>query len=115
MRRILLVAAVAAAASAGLVACGSQSAPSGGAAPSSGCQSELYQKGALTVATDNPVFTPWFEKNNPANGKGYESAVAYAIAAQMGFSKPQVHWVHESFTSAYAPGPKKFDFDINEV
>jgi polar amino acid transport system substrate-binding protein len=131
MRRILLVAAVAAAASTGLGACGSQSTAGSGAAPSSSArssssaaaascsnssiQSELYQKGALTVATDNPVFTPWFQKNNPSNGKGYESAVTYAIAAQMGFAKSQVHWIHEAFTSAYAPGPKKFDFDINEV
>jgi polar amino acid transport system substrate-binding protein len=125
MRRILLVAAVAAVVSTGLAACGSASTSSGGAAPggsgsaascsNASIQHELYQKGALTVATDNPVFTPWFENNSPANGKGYESAVAYAIAAQLGFTKTQVHWIHEPFTSAYAPGPKKFDFDINEV
>jgi polar amino acid transport system substrate-binding protein len=125
MRRILLVAAVAAAASTGLAACGSVSTSSGGAAPggsgiaancsNASIQHELYQKGVLTVATDNPVFTPWFENNNPSNGKGYESAVAYAIAARLGFTKAQVHWIHEPFTSAYAPGPKKFDFDINEV
>ncbi len=125
MRRILLVAAIAAAASTGLAACGSSGTPSGGSSPSSSAsaascsnssiQSQLYQKGSLTVATDNPVFTPWFVKNDPVNGKGYESAVAYAIAAQLGFAKAQVHWVHEPFTSAYAPGPKKFDFDINEV
>jgi len=71
--------------------------------------------GVLTVATDSPVFPPWFEHNNPANGKGYESAVAYAIAAQLGFSKSQVQWAKEPFNNAYAPGPKKFDFDINEV
>jgi polar amino acid transport system substrate-binding protein len=125
MRRILLVAAVAAAASTGLAACGSSGTPSAGSPPSSSAsaascsnssiQSELFQKGALTVATDTPVFTPWFEQNNPSNGKGYESAVGYAIATAMGFTKPEVHWVHEPFTSAYAPGPKKFDFDINEV
>jgi polar amino acid transport system substrate-binding protein len=112
--------------STGLVACGSQSTPSSGSASSSGAaaaascskasiQPELYQKGVLTVATDNPVFSPWFQGNNPSNGKGYESAVAYAIGAQLGFAKSQVHWVHEAFTSSYAPGPKKFDFDINEV
>ena len=78
-------------------------------------QSELYTKGVLTVATDNPVFTPWFVKNKPSNGLGYESAVAYAIAAQLGFTKSQVVWVTEPFSSSYAPGPKKFDFDINEI
>jgi len=61
------------------------------------------------------VFTPWFVKNKPSNGQGYESAVAYAIARQLGFSNSQVVWVTEPFSSSYAPGPKKFDFDINEI
>ena len=122
MRRILLAAA-AAALGTGLMACGSSgsgSSTSTGAAAAGSCsstaiQGELYQKGALTVATDNPVYTPWFVNNKPSNGQGYESAVAYAIAAQLGFKNSQVRWVTEPFTSAYAPGPKKFDFDINEV
>jgi polar amino acid transport system substrate-binding protein len=122
MRRILLAAA-AAALGTGLMACGSSgsgSSTSTGAAAAGSCssaaiQGELYQKGALTVATDNPVYTPWFVNNKPSNGQGYESAVAYAIAAQLGFKNSQVRWVSEPFTSAYAPGPKKFDFDINEV
>jgi polar amino acid transport system substrate-binding protein len=105
------------------MACGSSgsgSSTSTGAAAAGSCssaaiQGELYQKGALTVATDNPVYTPWFVNNKPSNGQGYESAVAYAIAAQFGFKNSQVRWVSEPFTSAYAPGPKKFDFDINEV
>ena len=75
----------------------------------------LFKSGVLTVATDNPVYTPWFVNNTPKNGKGYESAVAYAVAAQLGFSKSQVTWVHEPFNSVYSPGPKAFDFDINEV
>jgi polar amino acid transport system substrate-binding protein len=125
MRRIL-IAAMAAAVGTGLVACGSSSstgstaaspASSGAAASCSqaGIQKDLYSKGVLTVATDNPVFTPWFVSNKPSNGKGYESAVAYAIAAQLGFKASQVTWVTEPFTSSYAPGPKKFDFDINEI
>ena len=75
----------------------------------------LYTKGKLTVATDNPVYTPWFVNNKPSDDKGYESAVAYAIAAQLGFKPSQVVWVTEPFSSSYAPGPKKFDFDINEI
>jgi polar amino acid transport system substrate-binding protein len=75
----------------------------------------LHTPGQLTVATDNPVYPPWFVKNTPTNGKGYESAVAYAIASKLGFPKSRVTWVHEPFTSSYAPGPKAFDFDINEV
>jgi polar amino acid transport system substrate-binding protein len=84
----------------------------------SGCapaQLHLYKSGHLTVATDSPAYTPWFAGNQPKNGKGYESAVAYAIAAKLGFKKSQVHWTIESFDSSYAPGPKAFDFDINEI
>jgi polar amino acid transport system substrate-binding protein len=127
MRRMAL-AAVAAAAAAGLAACGS-SAPSGsassggasgGASAASSCsnsaiQSMLFTKGALTVATDKPAYPPWFTGNNPSNGKGYESAVTYAIAKQLGFTPGQVHWAYEPFDASYAPGPKKFDFDINEI
>jgi polar amino acid transport system substrate-binding protein len=119
MMRRIAIAAVAAAAAAGLAACGS----SGGASTTSatlsctyaGIQSHLYQHGALTVATDKPAYPPWFSGNNPADGKGYESAVAYAIAKQLGFKPSQVHWAYEPFDASYAPGPKKFDFDVNEI
>ncbi len=122
MKPRFAAAAVTAVAVAGLAACGSSAAPSGGASSAStasctysGVQNELYQKGALTVATDKPVYSPWFENNNPANGKGYESAVAYAVAKQLGFKPSQVHWAYEPFNNSYSPGPKKFDFDINEI
>jgi polar amino acid transport system substrate-binding protein len=75
---------------------------------------EIHQ-GTLTVATDEPAYTPWFESNKPTNGKGYESAVAYAIAGELGVSKSGVKWVVEPFDSSYIPGPKSFDFDINEI
>ena len=114
-------------ASAGLAGCASSSSSaspgsgtSGSASAAASCtntsiQGELYAKGQLTVATDSPVYSPWFVNNQPTNGKGYESAVAYAVAAQLGFSKSQVKWAYEPFDSSYAPGPKKFDFDINEI
>jgi polar amino acid transport system substrate-binding protein len=125
MRRILITAAVAAL-GAGLAACGSSGSggtvSSGGTASAAaasctyaGVQKELYTKGVLTVATDKPAYPPWFEDNNPANGKGYESAVAYAVAKQLGFKNSQVKWAYEPFNDSYAPGPKKFDFDINEI
>ncbi len=122
MRRVAL-AAVTAAVAAGLAACGSSASPSAsgsGTASTVSCtyagiQSHLYQHGVLTVATDKPAYPPWFEGNNPANGKGYESAVAYAIAKQLGFKAAQVHWAYEPFDASYAPGPKKFDFDVNEI
>ena len=97
---------------------GSGTSGSGSAAASctnSSIQGELYAKGVLTVATDKPVYPPWFVNNQPTNGQGYESAVAYAVASQLGFSKSQVKWAYEPFDSSYAPGPKKFDFDINEI
>jgi len=78
-------------------------------------QGQLYAKGQLTVATDQPAYTPWFVNNQPSNGQGYESAVAYAVAKELGFAKDQVKWAYEPFDSSYAPGPKKFDFDINEI
>jgi polar amino acid transport system substrate-binding protein len=122
MRRIMIT-AVGTALMAGLAACGSSggSASSGSTSASaasctnSGIQKDLYAKGVLTVATDKPAYPPWFSGNDPANGKGYESAVAYAVAAQLGFKKSQVKWAYEPFNDSYAPGPKKFDFDINEV
>jgi polar amino acid transport system substrate-binding protein len=100
---------------------GTASSASGGtASAAASCsnaaiQPDLYAKGQLTVATDSPAYSPWFENNQPANGEGYESAVAYAVAATLGFSKTQVKWVVEPFDSSYAPGPKRFDFDVNEI
>ena len=74
-----------------------------------------YAKGKLTVATDNPVYTPWFVNNKPSNGKGYESAVVYAIAKLLGVTKSNVNWVTEPFNASYTPGAKSFDFDVNEI
>jgi polar amino acid transport system substrate-binding protein len=126
MRRIMIAAAVVAIGTS-LAACGSSgsgssgsSSPTASASAAASCSKAaigklLYQPGVLTVGTDKPVYPPWFIGNNPANGKGYESAVAYAIAKQLGFSKSQVKWAYEPFNNSYAPGPKKFDFDINEI
>ena len=75
----------------------------------------LHTPGQLTVATDSPAYPPYFENNKPSNGKGFESAVAYAVAKQLGFGASKVKWVTEPFDNSYAPGPKSFDFDINEI
>jgi polar amino acid transport system substrate-binding protein len=74
-----------------------------------------HTKGVLTVATDSPAYPPYFEHNNPKNGEGLESAVAYAVAKKLGYAPDKVKWVVEPFDSSYAPGPKSFDFDINEI
>jgi polar amino acid transport system substrate-binding protein len=75
----------------------------------------LHAPGVLTVATDSPAYPPYFENNKPSNGQGFESAVAYAIASKLGFTPSEVKWTVEPFDSSYAPGPKSFDFDINEI
>lgn len=73
------------------------------------------EAGTLTIGTDSPAYEPWFTDNDPTNGKGYESAVAYAVAEQLGFAADQVTWVTVPFNTSYAPGPKKFDFDVNQI
>jgi polar amino acid transport system substrate-binding protein len=117
--RTALPAIVAALTLVSAAACAPASSPSAGGSTASGCGSvstlSLRHAGRLTVATDSPAYDPWFESNDPADGKGFESAVAYAVAAQLGFSPAQVSWVIEPFDSSYAPGTKNFDFDINEI
>ena len=78
-------------------------------------QLETLTSGTLTVATDSPAFPPYFEDDDPTNGEGFESAVAYAIADTLGFAEADVEWVVEPFNSSYAPGPKDFDFDVNQI
>ncbi len=78
-------------------------------------QLETLKSGELTVATDSPAFPPYFEDMDPTNGGGFESAVAYAVADTLGFAEADVNWVVEPFNSSYAPGPKDFDFDVNQI
>jgi len=111
-----------------LAGCGgsSSSNPSTGETGATGCEKaslNLVNAGQLTVGTDNPAFPPWFggsEKSpwkvsDPRSGQGFESAVAYAVARKLGFTKDEVKWIVVPFNTAYAPGPKKFDFDINQI
>jgi polar amino acid transport system substrate-binding protein len=70
--------------------------------------------GTFTFGTDQPVYEPWFVDNKPTNGKGFESAVAYAVATKLGYTQSTVKWVRVGFNAAIAPGPKTFDADINE-
>ncbi|MFH9064051.1 ABC transporter substrate-binding protein [Streptomyces coeruleorubidus] len=71
--------------------------------------------GKLTIATDEPAYEPWFKDDDPASGKGFESAVAYAVARHLGYGKDEVVWQTVPFNKAFAPGEKTFDFDINQV
>jgi polar amino acid transport system substrate-binding protein len=78
-------------------------------------QMETHKEGVLTIATDKPAYPPYFENDEPENGEGFESAVGYAIGKQLGYPKGKVEWTVEPFDSSYAPGPKNFDFDLNEI
>jgi polar amino acid transport system substrate-binding protein len=84
----------------------------------------LLNEGKLTLGTDNPAFPPWWgggetrkpwKISNPYSGKGYESAVAYAVAGQLGFTKAQVQWTYVPFAQSFRPGDKKFDFYMAQV
>ncbi len=77
--------------------------------------SQTKASGTLTVATDKPAFPPYFEDDDPTNGRGFESATAYAIAEQLGFAESDVEWTVVPFNASYAPGPKDFDFDVNQI
>jgi len=88
------------------------SAPADDCAPD---QLNLRTAGQLTIGTDSPAYPPWFQDNDPSNGKGFESAVAYAVAEQLGFTPDQVTWVKVPFNTSYKPGDKDFDFDINQI
>jgi polar amino acid transport system substrate-binding protein len=125
-----LLTALAAVVALGLTACGgssgsgssSSSSSSSGASAGTTAQNQCTKAklktttpGTLTVATDKPAFPPYFEDNDPTNGKGFESAVAYAIAKRLGYAPGDVKWTTEPFNASYAPGPKKFDFDVNQI
>ncbi|MEV8378008.1 ABC transporter substrate-binding protein [Kribbella sp. NPDC056861] len=110
---------VAALAVVGLAACAPEDDSAGGtASPSTDCSKDklaLKTAGAFSVGTDKPAYEPWFSKDDPTNGKGYESAVVYALAKKLGFETAEVKWQTVQFNAAFAPGPKKFDLDVNQV
>nr|WP_246511895.1 ABC transporter substrate-binding protein [Kitasatospora gansuensis] len=101
-----------------LTACAPQEEGKTSAAAAGGCaKGALATKkaGTLTVGTDKPAYDPWFSEDKPENGKGFESAVAFAVAERLGYDKSKVSWVVSPFNKAFAPGAKDFDFDINQV
>jgi polar amino acid transport system substrate-binding protein len=102
-------------------------APSATPNPCQAANLTTVAPGKLTIGTDNPAYPPYYqppasgsapkpwELGDPNNGQGFESAFAYALAQQLGFTKDQVTWIVVPFDNSYAPGPKKFDIDVNQV
>jgi polar amino acid transport system substrate-binding protein len=85
---------------------------------------DLVTPGRLTIGTDNPAFPPWFEgtkefepwdPTTTPTKKGYEAETAYAIARELGFTDDEVAWTAVPFNQSFRPGPKNFDFDINQI
>jgi polar amino acid transport system substrate-binding protein len=70
--------------------------------------------GKITIATGEPAYYPWVIDDKPESGEGFESAVAYAVAEQLGFAKDDVEWVRTGFDEAIAPGPKNFDINLQQ-
>jgi polar amino acid transport system substrate-binding protein len=128
-KRITLIAAAVAALAVSVVAATSAAVhPTAATVRSAVCSASslnLVKDGRLTIGTDNPAYPPWYaggspkgsswKINDPSTGKGFESAVAYAVARQLGFTKSQVKWTYVPFNKAFAPGAKPFDFDINQI
>ena len=126
MRRSPLPLAVAAAAALAVSACAPQSTESGSpasspaAAEDSGTEEcspenlETLEPGTLTIATDQPAYEPWVVGDAPESGEGFEAAVAYAVAEQLGYSEGRVTWTRVPYNAAIQPGERPFDFDINQ-
>jgi polar amino acid transport system substrate-binding protein len=106
--------ALAAASALALAACAPADEEPGSAGTSDGALPTLTE-GVLTIGTSDPGYEPWVVDNDPSNGEGFESAVAYAVAAELGFDADQVEWVPVTFDQIIAPGAKSFDFAINQV
>ena len=102
---------------AGLVAAACGGGGSDTTVGATGCEPdalELVQPGVLTIATGEPAFPPWIIDDDPTNKQGFEGAVAYAVAGELGFTDDQVTWVRTGFDEAIAPGPKTFDFNLQQ-
>ena len=99
---------------ASLSACSSESTDSSASASCTPADLKTITANTLTIATGEPAYPPWVEDDKPESGRGFEAAVAYAVAKQLGYTNDQVKWVRTTFDGAIAPGPKNFDFNIQQ-
>jgi len=109
-RTRLAAVASAAAIALSLAACASSPTPSASDDGDEG----YVTPGKLTVATGETAYYPYVIDDKPESGEGFEAAVAYAVADKLGFAEDDVVWVRTSFEAAIAPGPKSFDFNIQQ-
>jgi polar amino acid transport system substrate-binding protein len=114
-RRFGIFAAVVIAAALTLTGCAkSDSATSDSAASCAKADLATVTAGKLTIATGEPAYYPWIIDDKPETGNGFEGAVAYAVAKQLGFDAADVVWVRTTFDSAVTPGEKNFDFNLQQ-
>jgi len=115
-RPILRTALAATAAALALIlsGCAGGAAPAASGSADAAADAGYITPGKLTVATGETAYEPYVYDDDPTSGKGFEAAVAYAVAEQLGFAKEDVVWVRTSFEAAIAPGPKSFDFNIQQ-
>ncbi|MBM3805457.1 MAG: amino acid ABC transporter substrate-binding protein [Actinobacteria bacterium] len=92
-------------ASLGLASCGNDDS-------SSACPT--IESGKLTIATGTPAYEPWVVGDAPESGEGFEAAVAYAVAGELGYANENIVWVRTGFDEAIQPGAKNFDFNLQQ-
>lgn len=118
MRKIALSLAVAG--SLALASCGGDSSASDTTAPASGqsasecAAGKTLSEGKLTIGTGSPAYSPWVENDKPESKEGFEAALAYAVAGELGFADADVEWVRTTFDEAIQPGAKNFDFNLQQ-
>ena len=98
----------------GLAALGAATLALGLAACAPAATSDYVTEGKLTIGTGEPAYYPWVLDDKPESGEGFESAVASAVAEELGFAAEDVVWVRTTFDEAIAPGPKNFDFNLQQ-
>jgi len=98
----------------GISACSSSDSMESASASCEKADLATIESGMLTIATGEPAYYPWVIDDAPESGNGFEAAVAYAVATQLGFSKDEVKWVRTTFDSAVTPGEKNFDFNLQQ-
>ena len=109
IRRALVAVGAATAVALSLAACQADTTT-----PDEAATSDYVTEGKLTIATGEPAFEPWVVGDAPESGEGFEAAVAYAVADKLGFAAEDVVWVRTGFDEVIAPGPKTFDFNIQQ-